>query len=79
MEDAGGVGHAVQLVSFPPETGMTPENELLIRELIRLIVDERDPRKLWILASDLERLLIVSGRPLVFTIPGLISRLRSCP
>ena len=48
----------------PPEPGMTPEHEPLIRELIRLIVDERDPGKLRILASDLERLLIISGRPL---------------
>ena len=61
MEDAAG---AVQLASPPPGDGDGTEHEPLIRELIKLIVDERDPGKLWILASDLERLLIVSAGPL---------------
>lgn len=40
---------------------MTLDLEPRIRELIKLIVDERDPRKLKILATELERLLIISG------------------
>jgi hypothetical protein len=36
---------------------MTPEEEARIRELSKLIADERDLQKLIILASELERLL----------------------
>ena len=56
--------HAIQWPPLLPGAGMTPEQDTRIRELIKLIVDERDPGRLWILAADLERLLTASGGPL---------------
>lgn len=55
----------------PREQGMTLEHEPRIRELIRLIVDERDPERLKILATELECLLIISGgaAPIVYQKP----------
>jgi len=41
---------------------MTPEEQARLRQLPRLIAEENDPEKMKILASELERLLILEGR-----------------
>ena len=41
---------------------MTPEEKARIRELSKLIANERDPAKIKALAAELERLLIMEGK-----------------
>ena len=40
---------------------MTPEEKARIRELPKLIANERDPAKIKALAAELEKLLILEG------------------
>jgi hypothetical protein len=48
-------------VSLSPSVTFTPEQEQRIRELFKLITDEKDPKKVQVLAGKLGRLLTVQA------------------